>query len=328
MKINPIVIVAGEPYSIFFEIFFKSLKEKRIKKLKNPIIIICSKDLLMKQMNKLGYQFNIREISIKKLNYLKIKNDKINIINVDFKFKKIFDKISFKSNLYLKNCFETALSLMKRYKIKVLINGPVSKKYFLKKKYPGMTEFFAKKTKCLGKEVMLIFNNKLAVSPLTTHLPLKKVVKKISRKKLINQAIAINYFYKSNFNLKPQIGVTGLNPHCETIDTISEEDKILKPAIFKLKSLGLKISGPYPADTLFLKNNLKNYDVIIGMYHDQVLTPIKTLYGFDAINITLGLPFLRITPDHGTNNKMIGKNLSSPKSLIESILFTKRLSDF
>ena len=92
--------------------------------------------------------------------------------------------------------------------------------------------------------------------------------------------------------------------------------------------MGLKISGPYPADTLFLKNNLKNYDVIIGMYHDQVLTPIKTLYGFDAINITLGLPFLRITPDHGTNNKMIGKNLSSPKSLIESILFTKRLSDF
>ena len=86
--------------------------------------------------------------------------------------------------MYLKNCFETALSLMKRYKIKVLINGPVSKKYFLKKKYPGMTEFFAKKTKCLGKEVMLIFNNKLAVSPLTTHLPLKKVVKKNFKKKI------------------------------------------------------------------------------------------------------------------------------------------------
>ena len=84
------------------------------------------------------------------------------------------------------------------------------------------------------------------------------------------------------------------------------------------------MSGPHSADTIFLKNNRKNYDVILGMYHDQVLTPIKTLFEYDAINITLGLPFTRITPDHGPNQKMMGKNLSNPLSLIQAINFLEK----
>ena len=85
--------------------------------------------------------------------------------------------------------------------------------------------------------------------------------------------------------------------------------------------MNYNISGPYPADTLFTKKNRKNFDVILGMYHDQVLTPIKTLFEYDAINITLGLPFIRISPDHGPNEKMLGKNKSNPKSLIQAINF-------
>ena len=83
----------------------------------------------------------------------------------------------------------------------------------------------------------------------------------------------------------------------------------------------LKIKGPFAADTIFTKNNLDKYDVIVGMYHDQVLAPMKALFGFDAINITLGLPFIRISPDHGPNTSMLGKNLSDPKSLIEALHF-------
>ena len=86
-----------------------------------------------------------------------------------------------------------------------------------------------------------------------------------------------------------------------------------------------KINGPFPADTIFLKHNRNKFDVIIGMYHDQVLTPIKTLFEYDAINITLGLPFIRITPDHGPNNIMLGKNKSDPSSLIEAFKFIKNL---
>ena len=93
-----------------------------------------------------------------------------------------------------------------------------------------------------------------------------------------------------------------------------------------IKSLKNKINvkGPFPADTIFLKNNRKKFNVIIGMYHDQVLTPIKTLFEYEAINITIGLPFLRVTPDHGPNQKMIGKNKSNPQSLIETIKFLNR----
>ena len=124
--------------------------------------------------------------------------------------------------------------------------------------------------------------------------------------------------------MKPKIAITGLNPHCENFFNISEEKNIIEPAIKILKKKKIKIFGPYPADTVFLKQNIKKFNVIIGMYHDQVLTPIKTLYGFNAINITLGLPFLRISPDHGPNNKMIGKNKSDPQSLIDALKFLNR----
>ena len=117
------------------------------------------------------------------------------------------------------------------------------------------------------------------------------------------------------------MAITGLNPHCESVDNFNEDEKIIKPAIKSLNKNNYKISGPFSADTMFLKNNRKKYNVIIGMYHDQVLTPLKTLVEYDAINITLGLPFIRVSPDHGPNEKMLGKNKSNPLSLIKSLKF-------
>ncbi len=327
MTYKPIIIVSGEPFSIFLEIFFKSLKDKEIKKIKNPIIIICSKNLLLSQMKKMNFRYQINSINLKKIKFKKMNNKKINLIDVNFNFNKPFAKISSKSREYISKSIDIALDLIKEEKIKILINGPISKPFFLNKKFPGMTEYFSYKTKCTGKEVMLIYNKNLSVSPLTTHVPLKKVFKNISKEKLIKQIITINNFYKKNLKIIPKIAVTGLNPHCESTDSISEEEKIIKPAIKILKKNKIKIFGPFPADTIFLKRNYKNFNTIVGMYHDQVLVPIKTIYSFKAINITLGLPFLRVTPDHGTNNQMIGKNLSSPISLIESILFAKKISD-
>ena len=117
----------------------------------------------------------------------------------------------------------------------------------------------------------------------------------------------------------------GLNPHCETVSNFSEEDKIIIPSIRKLRKDGVKVDGPFSADTFFIENNIKYYNVVVGMYHDQVLTPIKTLYKFDAINITIGLPFLRISPDHGPNYKMLGKNLSDPSSFMYAMKFVDKL---
>ena len=170
-------------------------------------------------------------------------------------------------------------------------------------------------------ESFLIYNKNLSVCPLTTHIPLKKVAKKITKKNIHDKVSLITTFYKKYRSFKPKIAILGLNPHCESTDIYNEDEKIIKPSIKYLVRLGYHVSGPYPADTIFLKQNRKKYDVILGMYHDQVLTPMKTLFEYDAINITLGLPFIRVSPDHGPNEEMVGKNLSNPASLIHAINF-------
>ncbi len=321
MNSKPIIIVCGEPNSVFSELLAKSLKKYRSKK---PIIVIGSFNLISLQLKKLKSSISFHKINLRGNLIQNIKLNKINIVNVDYKFKKIFEPISSKSNKYISECFEKAFNIIKNNNISGFINGPISKKFFLKDKYPGITEYIADKFKIKNHYAMLIFNENLSVCPITTHMPLDKVSKRINKKDIIIKSLIINKFYKKYFSIKPKIAITGLNPHCENFFKISEEKKVIEPAIKLLKKKQVKISGPYPTDTIFLKQNSKKFNVIIGMYHDQVLTPIKALHGFNAINITLGLPFLRISPDHGPNNKMIGKNNSDPQSLINAIKFINR----
>ena len=148
----------------------------------------------------------------------------------------------------------------------------------------------------------------------------KLIAKRINKKTIINKISLITSFYKNKFDINPKIAILGLNPHCESVHNYNEDEKIIKPVIKYLKNKHL-VSGPYSADTIFLKENRKKFDVIVGMYHDQVLTPLKTLFEYDAINITLGLPFVRISPDHGPNEIMLGKNKSNSISLLKSIQF-------
>ena len=318
MKNSPILIVAGEPFSIFIEIFLKTLKKIKVRK---SIIIIVSKELFIKQMKKLNFHFKINLIDKNNINFSELSKKKINLIDTNFNFVKPFDKITNNSNNYLNQSFKIALELIKTNKFAGLINGPISKKNFLKKNFLGITEYLANKTNTKNKVSMLIYNKKLSVCPITTHLPLKKVYKNVTKKNIIYQIKLITDFYKKNLKKKPKIAVLGLNPHCESNYTSSEEDIIIKPAIKNLKKNKYNVNGPFSADTIFMKQQSKNYDVIVGMYHDQVLTPAKTLFGFDSINITLGLPFIRISPDHGPNNAMLGKNKSDPQSLIKAIEF-------
>ena len=317
MAYKPIIIVAGEPNSIFTEIFFKSLK---IKKFKSPLILIASLNLVKLQMKNLNIKKKIRNINLLDIKDSYLDNKKINIIDINFNQKKPFNKISSKSNDYIKMSFDMALKILKNKFTNKFINGPISKKFFLKKKYLGITEYLADRTKT-KKFAMLIYNKNLSVCPLTTHMPIKKVSKKITKKLINDKVKLINNFFQKNFKFKPKIAITGLNPHCESIENINEDEKIIKPAIKFLAKSNFNVYGPFAADTIFLKKNREKYNVIIGMYHDQVLTPIKTLFEYDAINITLGLPFIRISPDHGPNDKMLGKNKSNPLSLIKALTF-------
>ena len=317
MVYKPIIVVAGEPNSIFSEILFKSLKNR---KFKSPIILIASKKLIELQMKSLNMVRKIRVIDTSNLKKTKLNNKVINLINVNFNQKKPFVLITSKSNNYIKKSFDTALKILKQKITNKFINGPVSKKYFLKKKYLGITEYLAYKTKTKN-YAMLIYNKKLSVCPITTHLPLKKVSKNINKKMIEEKIKLLNIFFKKYNKNKPTMAITGLNPHCESVDGFNEDEKIITPTIKSLVKQNYKVFGPYAADTIFLKKNRNKYDIVVGMYHDQVLTPMKALFEYDAINITLGLPFLRVSPDHGPNEKMIGKNKSNPLSLIKALTF-------
>ena len=312
MNINHVLFLITEPKSIFLEILIKYFKSSNFKKNKKKISLVGNISLIKKEIKKNNYKIKINEI-------LDVKNSKknfINIINVKIKNK-------FKMSSYISDCFDKSLYILKKNKNIALLNGPVNKKTFLRKKYLGVTEYLAKKTNSKY-PVMLIYNKTLSVSPITTHLPIKYVSKNINKSKIIKKIKSINNFFVKNLKKKPKIAVLGLNPHCETIEKIGEEQKEIIPAIKRLKSEKLNIKGPFSADTFFIKKNIDYYDVVVGMYHDQVLAPLKTLYNFNAINITIGLPFIRISPDHGPNASMYGKNKSDPSSIFCAMDFLNK----
>ena len=309
MKNKPIIIVAGEPKSIFFEIFFKSLKSE---KYKSPLIIIASIKILESQMKKFNVKKKIKIINFKNFDNFKLDNRSINLLNVNLEGQD--------ESKYIKDSFNLAFKILKKRFTDKFINGPINKSKFLNKKFLGITEYISKKFKTKN-SAMLIYNKNLSVCPITTHLPLKLVPNKIDKKLIINKTVLINNFFIEHIGFKPKIAIVGLNPHCESILRFNEDTGIVTPAIKYLKKNRYKVSGPFSADTMFLKQNRSKYNVIIGMYHDQVLTPMKTIAEYDAVNITLGLPFLRISPDHGPNESMFNKNLSNPLSLIQAIKF-------
>ena len=306
MSSSPILIIPGEKKSVFFEIFFKSFKSNFFL---SPLILICDKINLNKEIKIFKFGKNIEQVKLNEIYSKKFVKKKIYLINTKHK----------NSNTYIHNCFKIAFKLIKNGLTHKMINGPINKTKTLNKKYLGVTEYVAKNFN-QKKFAMLIYNKKLSVCPVTTHLPLKLVAKKITKDKIKEKIIIIDNFYKKFLGIKPRIAVIGLNPHCESILEFNEDTEIIRPLIRSFKNK-INVKGPFPADTIFLKNNRKKFDVIVGMYHDQVLTPIKTIFEYDAINITVGLPFLRVTPDHGPNQKMIGKNISNPISLIRSLKF-------
>ena len=312
MSIKNLLIVTAEPKSVFLEILFKYLNSNNKFIKKKRLVLVGNKKIIDKEAKINNYKKKIYQI----YSFRSAIKDKLNIINVEIK-KKNYKK-------YISECFKKSISIIKKNQDIALINGPVDKKTFLNNKYLGITEYLAKKTGSKN-PVMLIYNKKISVSPITTHLPIKYVSKHINKNKIIKNVRSINSFYKKNFKKKPRFAILGLNPHCESISKISEEKKIIIPAIAKLKREMIFIKGPFSADSFFIKKNIDEYDVVIGMYHDQVLTPLKTLFNFDAINITIGLPFIRVSPDHGPNSKMYLKNKSDPSSIFCAMDFFNKI---
>jgi len=316
MKNKSLVIICGDPKSTFNEILIKTLKKEISKKMEFPIVIIGSRKIFENELKKFKTKMNLQKFN----NQALLQKNDLYFFDVPLNQRKLS---LVEKNRYITKSFEIGLNLLKKNNSFALINGPISKTNFLKGNYSGITEYLAFKTRSLN-EVMLIFNKQLSVSPITTHIPINQVTQKIKKKVIISKVKSINEFYQKFLSFKPSIAVTGLNPHCETFTGKNIEKNEILPAIKFLKRKKIKVFGPFSADTIFLNKNRKKFDVIVGMYHDQVLAPMKTIFGFDAINITIGLPFIRITPDHGPNYEMFGLNKSKPDSLIQAFNFLNR----
>lgn len=314
-----IILVLGDPNSINSEIIFKSWK-KLSTSLKKRIYIIANYNLVLSQFKKLNYSLSC--ILVKSI-YEKENNKNLKIININLNFEKPFSVEKREASKFVKKSLILAHKLALDKNVIGLINCAIDKR-LISKKNIGVTEFLANKCKIRkNNEVMMIYNKKLSVVPITTHINIQKVSSNISKSILFNKIKTIKFWFKKKLKKNPKIAVLGLNPHNGEMRSSSEEIKTIIPALKKLKKLRIKIDGPLVADTIFVKN-YKNYDVIVGMYHDQVLAPFKTLFKYEAINITLGLKYLRLSPDHGTAIDLIGKNKANPSSLLECINFIKK----
>ena len=314
-----IAIVAGEPNSINSEIISKAWKKNN----NNNFFLIGNYMLLKKQIHKIGIKISLNKIDT----FDQIQQSKkLSVLNVPLKFKSIFKVNILDVREYVLKCLNIAHKLALKKKIKGFINAPIDKKIF-NKKYLGVTEYLASINNIKNKEVMMIYNKKLSVVPLTTHLEIKYITDKIKYNLIKTKILTLNNSYIKLFKKKPKIALLGLNPHNSENHLNSIENKIISPAVVKLKKLGINIKGPYPADTIFNIQKKLGINIIVGMYHDQVLAPFKALYKYDAINVTLGLDYIRVSPDHGRASDIISLNKANPQSLMSAMNFLNLIDD-
>ena len=277
------LILLLEPSASSYYIVGKTINYlKKIDKNKR-FIIVGDKKQFKSEFKKFLYE-------IKYINE-KIPEKKIGIYQVKFKTKK----------QHFQNVFDVALSNLKNGKVKNFINLPIDKK-ILPKKFVGFTEFYSNKIGKKDTETMLLYSKKFSVSPITTHVEIRKVSNLITKRKIINNVNNIKLFYKKYLNKNVNVLITGLNPHSgKDMGNRTIESKIIIPAIRLLKKKHTNVFGPYSADSIFnyVKDTKKPF-CIVGMYHDQVLPIFKTINKFDGVNLTIGLKYLRGSPDHGT----------------------------
>ena len=217
-----------------------------------------------------------------------------------------------------------------------VITNPISKDVLYQAGFthPGHTEYLGELTKDAANNgprgpVMMLSGGGLRVALATVHLPLKDAATQLSSDKIINTALVMDHALRHDFNIKaPRIALTGLNPHAGENGALGREEiDIINPAARALRDKGINVTDAQPADTLFHAEAREGYDAVLAMYHDQGLIPVKTLDFHGGVNITLGLPIVRTSPDHGTAFNIAGQNIARPDSLIAAIKSAREIAD-
>ena len=298
-----ILVTAGDPASISTEITIKAIETNRIN------------------------QNKLRD----KVNFSDYKGNCLNIIPIKLTCKVKFGNPDVNHFSFIKSSIIESVKICTNSIASGIVTNPINK-YMMKQcgfNYEGHTDFLASLSKTKKNPVMMLVIDELKTLPLTIHVPLAIVPKLITKEFILNKIkVAVKDLIKY-FNVKnPRIIVTGLNPHAGENGNLGyEEMNIIKPALDELnKEKNFSLVGPVPADTAFSSSKRSTYDLAICMYHDQALIPIKTLDFFNGVNVTLGLDFIRTSPDHGTAFDIAGKNLANPDSLISAINLAYKMS--
>ena len=312
-------ITHGDINGIGYEIIFKVLSDTRLFDMCTPIIYGSSK---------VGaYHRKTLNISNFSLNNIKSAEEahpkRANIINcVDDNVRVELGKATQMGGEAAYAALEKAASDLKEKKIDVLVTAPIHKKNIQsdKFKFPGHTEFLEAEFGTNG-SLMLLISDVLKVGVVTGHIPLSEVSKSITKEKIVHKLKILNKSLKEDFTIrKPRIAVLGLNPHAGDDGLIGKEEQdIIIPAIEEAKNKGIMALGPYPADGLFGSDGLSKFDAILAMYHDQGLTPFKTISFSSGVNFTAGLPIVRTSPDHGTAFEIAGLGQADEESFRQAV---------
>lgn len=231
---------------------------------------------------------------------------------------------------------EEAVLAVKRGAASAVVTNPIAKSVLMETgfAYPGHTEFLGALAEAhfgavVAKPVMLLASAELKVVPLTVHIPLAEVPKRVTTRRIVETAQILHRSLVNDFGIgAPRIAVAGLNPHAGEEGKIGHEDEqVIAIAIAALRDGGLDVTGPHPADTLFHAAARATYDAVLAMYHDQALIPVKTLAFDTGVNVTIGLPFVRTSPDHGTAFAIAGSGEARATSLIEALKVAGQIAE-
>ena len=321
---NKIAITMGEPGGIGPEIIVKSLYCAEIRNYCNPIVIGNAE--VMKEAVKLtGLPLNVKPIS--NLSDSKPTVGRIEVIDIrspqPFKKGVPSKKSGIAEVKYIKKAVELAL----KKDVRAIVTAPISKQSLKLAgyKWPGHTELLAELTKSKHFAMMFV-SEKLKLILATIHVSIKDVPR-IINEKLVLKTIILAKKGTDMLGIKtPRIAVAGLNPHAGESGIFGREEiKLIMPAVQKARKEGIDVSGPYPPDVVFYKAYKGEFDIVVCMYHDQGLIPFKMLAFDTGVNVTVGLPIIRTSPDHGTAFDIAWKNMASPSSMIEAIKLASKL---
>ena len=315
-----IIITAGDPAGIGLDLCVKLA----YKKFPANITVVGNLNALKKRA-----QFYKKKITTKKNLSNHKGNGNLNFVNIPYAKNVVPGEIEPKNSIAQLSGLKFAAKECLENNFDALVTLPINKKVLNSStlNFKGHTEFISEICNTLGDEIMLLTNKDLKVALVTTHIALKKVPKVITKKIIRKKIQILNSQLISKFSIKnPRITVTGLNPHAgENGEFGDEEIKIITPTIEKLKAEGLNLIGPIPADTAFTEKNLANTDCFLAMYHDQGLSAFKALTFGKGINVTIGIPIIRTSVDHGTGLDIVESNKINACSFFESISLAIKL---